>query len=123
MKSFGPYDVTGNEIIAVDGIEKCIEVFESLARGELSVRFIEALACAGGCVGGAVSGCTQSIPAKRARVINFIQAKERQPILPPKMNGLDFSYIHKDAPVLSIYPTEAEIRMILQQTSKFSLCR
>jgi hypothetical protein len=42
--------------IAVDGIDNVIEVLEELENGQLDdVDFIEALACTGGCIGGALT--------------------------------------------------------------------
>jgi len=47
--------VAHDDYLAVDGIEHCINVFEEIEMGRLrGVKFVEAQACVGGCVGGAL---------------------------------------------------------------------
>lgn len=43
----------GREALAVDGMEQCVRVLETIENGSLdSVSFIELMACTGGCLGG-----------------------------------------------------------------------
>lgn len=118
LKSFSQY---GNdmEYIAVDGIENCIEVLESLVKGEISPQFIEMLACTGGCVGGPVSGSVQCIPARKVKVNEYI--KNNISPIKAKVENYDlYRCVHKAQPVIREQPSEREIREILQRTSKFT---
>lgn len=119
LKSFMDHDTLDTEIIAVDGIEKCIEVFDSLSKKEIAPRFIEAFSCVGGCIGGPASGSKQSIPLRRLKVIEFANRNKGQVELeiPP---ALDFTCVHQPTPIVSQEPNEAEIRNILNQIGKFT---
>jgi hypothetical protein len=52
LKSFVRSESTATDIIAIDGLENCLEVLTALRKGEVAPRFIEALACSGGCING-----------------------------------------------------------------------
>lgn len=119
LKSFMDHDTLDTEIIAVDGIEKCMEVFKSLAKKEISPRFIEAFSCVGGCIGGPASGSSQSIPVRRLKVIEFANKYKGQATLEiPQL--LDFTCKHSPTPVIEPEPSERDIKDILQQIGKFS---
>lgn len=119
LKSFMNHDTLDTEIIAVDGIEKCMEVFNSLAKKEIAPRFIEAFSCVGGCIGGPASGSDQSIPVRRLKVIEFANRYKGKVTLEiPK--SLDFTCKHLPTPVVNPEPNELEIKRILQQIGKFT---
>lgn len=120
LKSFMNHDTLDTEIIAVDGVEKCIEVFDSLAKGEIAPRFIEAFSCIGGCIGGPASGSNQSIPLRRLKVIEYANRYKGGQTTINIPDTLDFSCTHVPTPVINPEPTESEIRRILQQTGKFT---
>lgn len=117
LKSFMDHDETDTEIITVDGIENCMETFDALGKGEISPRFIEALACSGGCIGGPVSGNQQCRAAKRREVINYAKNSGRDSEQDYDKT-LSFARIHEAKPVAFPMPTEAEIADILRQTGK-----
>lgn len=117
LKSFMDHDETDTEIITVDGIENCMETFDALGKGDISPRFIEALACSGGCIGGPVSGNQQCMAAKRREVINYAKNNGRDSELDYD-KSLSFARIHQAKPVEFSMPTEAEIADILRQTGK-----
>ncbi|HAK72597.1 MAG TPA: hydrogenase assembly protein HupF [Sporomusaceae bacterium] len=117
LKSFMDHDETDTEIITVDGIENCMETFDALIKGDISPRFIEALACSGGCIGGPVSGNRQCMAAKRRKVINYAKSNSRETELDDN-SALSFTRIHQAMPVAYPLPTEAEIVDILSQTGK-----
>ena len=48
-----------------------MEVFECMSNWEISPRFVEALACDGGCIGGPGIPVQNGTPVKRAKVVNF----------------------------------------------------
>jgi len=117
LKSFMDHDETDTEIITVDGIENCMETFDALIKGDISPRFIEALACSGGCIGGPVSGNQQCMAAKRRQVINYAKSNSRETELDDN-SALSFTRIHQAMPIEYPLPTEAEITDILSQTGK-----
>ncbi len=53
--------------IGVDGVERCIEILESMRKGELDKYFIEMNACTGACLGG---------PCMRNTGISYINARD-----------------------------------------------
>ncbi|MPL84282.1 Electron transport complex subunit RsxB [bioreactor metagenome] len=119
LKSFMNHDTLDTEIIAVDGIEKCMEVFESLVKKEITPRFIEAFSCVGGCIGGPASGSSQSIPVRRLKVIEFANQFKGQATLEIPQS-LDFTCKHLPTPVINPEPSEMDIKKILQQIGKFT---
>ncbi|MDK2800606.1 MAG: hypothetical protein PWP27_1226 [Clostridiales bacterium] len=54
--------------VSVDGIDRCIEVLNSIKQGEVSNYFIEMHACAGGCLGG---------PCIKSKKDGFLSARDR----------------------------------------------
>ncbi len=117
LKSFTRSEATATDVIAVDGLENCLEVFAALRSGEIAPRFIEALACSGGCINGPASGCAASVPAKRLKVAQFAAAGHRRRNNPP---SLDFTRRHVPAPFCEYIPSESQIREVLRQTGKYS---
>lgn len=120
LKSFMNHDTLDTEIIAVDGIEKCIEVFDSLAQREIAPRFIEAFSCIGGCIGGPASGSRQSIPLRRLKVIEYANRYKGGTTAVQMPDTLEFTCKYAPTPVVNPEPSENEIRLILQQTGKFT---
>lgn len=119
LKSFMEHSETDTEIIAVDGIEKCMEVLDGLSAGAISPRFIEALACTGGCVAGPVNGNSSCMPAKRAQVVAFAKSgnKDVQRLISAEWN---FNHEHQSRPVALVVPKEEDICDILRQTGKLT---
>ena len=78
LKSFTEHDETDTDVITVHGIKNCMEVFECMSQWEISPRFVEALACDGGCVGGPGFPRRSGTPVRRARVVEFARASAGQ---------------------------------------------
>lgn len=119
LKSFVQSESTATDIIAVDGLDNCMEVFASLLSGEISPRFVEALACAGGCINGPVSGRAKALPAKRLKVAEFAVAGNREPSAGPPPD-IDFTRRHVADPFKEYLPPEDKIREVLKLTGKLS---
>jgi iron only hydrogenase large subunit-like protein len=116
QSAFGEDD-TDLDLISVDGLRQCMLVFDSLAKGEIQPRFIEALACIGGCINGPAGDSSQSLPAKRRLVTRYAAiGKPRRNQVP----DIAFDCEHLPAPITRALPTEQEIREILRQTGKYS---
>lgn len=119
LKSFMEFDILDTEIIAVDGIESCQEVFESLSRGEIAPRFIEAFSCVGGCIGGPAGGCTLPMPVRKLKAIKLANSVDKK-VVWQVPQGLDFTCQHSATPVISPEPSESEIKEILHKIGKFT---
>lgn len=104
--------------IYVDGLESCIELLESLEKGELQHCFIEANVCSGGCIKGPASNNWKS---------SFTKAKlriEKQ----VKHAPADESISAEEIPLSKKFanrsrrqnmPTEEQIRDILRTSGKY----
>lgn len=71
---------TESGLMVVDGIQRVSEVLEQVALGTLTgVRYIEALACAGGCVGGPLTAVNRFVAEEqlRARAACWPQEADR----------------------------------------------
>ncbi len=112
----------GDDVITVDGLENCLAVFEALSKREFTPRFIEAMACAGGCVEGPAMGMRQLLPVKRNKIIAY--AKMALAANAPQAaatDAIDLLRTYKSRPVNAAIPSEDEVRDILKQTGKFSV--
>lgn len=117
LKSFTRSEQTATDIIAVDGLDKCMTVFDALGREEIAPRFIEALACSGGCIDGPACGTDKCSPAKRLKVLEFavsghVSAWQNTP------DTFGFQREHTAEPFKENMPSEKQIRQVLQQTGK-----
>ncbi len=110
------------DVITVDGVEKCIEVFEGLINREFTPKFVEALACPGGCIGGPAMGIRQLMQTKRNKVLAYAKQSHvtKQQYAAPA-NQLNLSRTYQAKPIDAVIPTEEEITEILKQTGKFTV--
>lgn len=119
LKSFTEHDETDTDIITVHGLQNCMEVFECMSNWEISPRFVEALACDGGCIGGPGIPVSSGTPVKRAKVVEFArQSPDLHLNSPLPLTSL--SRHHSATPVIALEPTDIEIREILAKTGKFT---
>lgn len=102
----------------VDGLDDCMELFESMERDELRHCFIEANVCDGGCIKGPASDCWQNSFVK-ARVqietqVEHAAASEEIPYgeIPMQKTFFDRSQ-HEQL------PTEEELTALLQAIGKY----
>ncbi len=106
--------------IAVDGLDRCMELFDSLRDGNVTGLFIEANVCPGGCIGG---------PVMRGRdrlcVINEAKLSDKtapRDARPAATSGMELTYQRGfvDKSVTVKMPSEDEIRDILARIGKTS---
>jgi len=110
-------------VIAVSGLEECLETFADLAAGRIRPRFIEAMACRGGCVGGPVMPQDKSVAARRLEIASYFQRTNEAAAKPPEMPAgiltdprLRRSYVDRRRRLPE--PSKEEIEAILARTGK-----
>jgi iron only hydrogenase large subunit-like protein/uncharacterized Fe-S cluster-containing protein len=119
IKSFAEHDEMDIQVIAVDGIDQCLEVFEALQTGAIAPRFVEALACRGGCINGPANGSLLSLAAKRVKVIEYCRTGAINRYTCEESN-FDFSQTHEIVPLAEKIPNSEEITRILHMTNKYT---
>ncbi|MDP3486766.1 MAG: [Fe-Fe] hydrogenase large subunit C-terminal domain-containing protein, partial [Bacillota bacterium] len=62
------------DVISVSGIDTCMATFGDLSKGVIKAKFVEALACREGCIGGTEIPCDVSLMTRRAAVLKYHQA-------------------------------------------------
>lgn len=104
----------------VDGLENCIEMLESLRRGELDHCFIEANVCDGGCVKGPASG-NWNVSFVKAKVeMERRVAAHQTAEYEPQAREIPLWKTFAPNPPKEQFPTEEELRAILKETGKYS---
>ena len=119
LKSFTEHDETDTDVITVHGIKNCMEVFSCMSHWQISPKFVEALACEGGCIGGPGLPQSSGIPVRRAQVVSFARQTTLSSCSSPNCQS-ELSREHSATPVIDFQPSEIEIREILAKTAKFS---
>lgn len=106
------------ECLAISGVDSCLQVFAELADGKISPRFIEALACAEGCIAGPGMHNSESIPVRRARLLAHHRSRQAAgaPVQSPAI-ALPAAQFAPRAPRRP-QPSEADIRSILAKIGK-----
>ena len=106
--------------IAVDGIFRCIEVFDAIQNGELDHVFVEANICAGGCLGGPI----MRMGGKRAMLLEEKITGEALPHDAHPALSATVQYPHPrvfaNRSDKAPEPSEAEIRQILARIGKYT---
>lgn len=106
----------------VHGIQNCIDLFQSMERGEVSGCFIEANICNGGCIKGPAidRDCISRFKVK----LDMEEQIPKQPVEKETfyqgVRDLSFSKAFGDRAPKDPLPTEAEITEILHKTGKFN---
>lgn len=115
------------EVISVSGVDEAMEVFEDMVKGLINPRFVEALACKGGCIGGPAMANDLGIATRRQRISEFMnklpdffQETEEVPSGRVEDSEIKFPLTKEHSPdrFKSETPSEAEIREILALTGK-----
>jgi two-component system, NtrC family, sensor kinase len=75
LKSAGlSSDVMDEEVMVVEGRQRCINIIDEIARGRVRTRLIDVLFCEG-CINGPGMDCDLTYFEKRARILRFTRAQ------------------------------------------------
>jgi PAS domain S-box-containing protein len=107
------------ERMSVDGLDRCMEILDSIRRDGLSGYFLEMDACPGGCLGGPVLRMMREpfLRAKDALIANVKSTGEAPPALTENV-GAPFAKRFHGRAVKRPEPDEAKIREVLALTGK-----
>ncbi|MFZ5974715.1 MAG: [Fe-Fe] hydrogenase large subunit C-terminal domain-containing protein [Bacillota bacterium] len=107
--------------VAVDGLDKCMEVLESLYDDKLTGFFIEMSACAGSCIGGPALH-TFDTPKLSANnmIIHSAKAKTQTPAPMSENSTVDMHAQYFTQRITNKVPDEATIKAILASIGKIS---
>ncbi|WZL72591.1 [Fe-Fe] hydrogenase large subunit C-terminal domain-containing protein [Clostridiaceae bacterium 35-E11] len=110
------------KVIKVDGIEDCMEVFESMQQGNIQNVCVEVNTCRGSCVGGPGMPKQEKDFFKRCKKIQeYVGKREPYPVEQPieALNTLNFTKRFFDRHIDKPKATEEEIRNILRKIGKY----
>ena len=113
------------DIISMSGVKDCVEVLEDLKKGSLNARFIELLACEGGCINGPAVDKNISTAKREQLTKKYTNEKiserknsDRKVIsINRKKLNLERSYSNKKYNFKE--PSEEEINEILESIGKY----
>jgi len=71
-------DLNKGDFLLIDGIEETQAILSDLEQGRINPKFVEILACKGGCIGGPASMRDDSLFIKRDRMLKFASEKNAE---------------------------------------------
>lgn len=110
------------EVIKVDGIESCMEVFESMEKGNIQNVCVEVNTCRGSCIGGPGMPKQEKDFFKRCKKVQaYVRNREAYPIEKPLEipKTINFTKGFFDRHIDKPKATEEEIRNILRKIGKY----
>jgi uncharacterized Fe-S cluster-containing protein len=111
-------DLNKGDFLLVDGIEETMAILSDLEQGRISPKFVEILACKGGCIGGPASKRDDSLFIKRDRMLKFAAEKGSESEALPYNGEISLQRSFKPSIVLSPNPGEKAILEILASIGK-----
>lgn len=104
--------------VSVDGIDRCIELFSSMADDDVDHIFVEANICAGSCIGGPIMRMHRKSIIRSTTRLNA--EPEEIDDTPAPTAGLTYPHprVFANRAVMAKLPTEEEIREILARIGK-----
>lgn len=108
------------DMFSISGLTACLDVFDNLVKKKIAPKFIEAMACRGGCVNGPVGSSKDCEPLKKKFAVEFAKTVPFKNVdYAEKI--LMLNKVLKNDEVIVRYPSEIEIREILNRIGKFSI--
>ena len=112
-------DLNSYQKVQLDGLENCMEMLESLQKGEIENCFIEANICDGGCVRGPASARWNTSYVK-AKIQIEKDAPHKSARELPDISSEEISRVFEDRGLKEKIPSEVEMQKILKETGKYS---
>lgn len=117
LKKLGDIENCGYQIMCVDGMENCKELFAAIENGQIHSSFIEINACDGGCINGPARN-----PHARDRFTGRLEIRhhveETDMGFPPLNDTVNLHKEFLERASKRKLPTEDEIRSILRRIGK-----
>jgi iron only hydrogenase large subunit-like protein/uncharacterized Fe-S cluster-containing protein len=121
IRSFMGDNLLDFQVETVTGLRECTQTLAAIEAGKLNLKFVELMACRGGCINGPIMNHDISLPERKRRVIdnyneykNFPQ-KELYPVTSQRLRRIFEPRPYREKPV-----PEAAIKEILAQTGKYT---
>lgn len=73
------------DLLAIDGIEKCMKAIEDILKGNISKCFIEMSACPGSCIEGPAMDKNHRSPIRNNSIVNRYAGREDFPVVMPEV--------------------------------------
>jgi len=109
------------EILSANGVKSCKKILEDLKNEKLTPRFIELMACEGGCINGPGIESYDSTVSKEIKVNRYADQKEvkyNSEDIAQYMNQISIDRDYKDRQKIYEEPSEEELRAILKDIGK-----
>ncbi len=118
LKTIGDESYHNYKPVAVDGLDRCLELFSALRDGEVQNLFVEANICAGSCIGGPVMRMHKKRTIVSAQKIGGAPMPQDVSPAPTSLQHMPHPRVFSNRAVKNDMPTEEQIREILAQTGK-----
>ncbi len=103
---------------SIEGIDQCQEILKAMENGDIAPRFIEMMACQGGCVGGPAIDSRHNLYWRKQRVQDMIKTSESKHLADiPALSG-SMAKSFTERPVKEGPFTEAQIMEVLRKMGK-----
>lgn len=117
LKKLGDIENLGYNVMCVDGIDSCKELFNEIRDGQIHNSFIEINACDGGCINGpARNHNARDRFTGRLEIRNHVEKTDMS--FPPMNDHINMNKEFLDRTSHRKLPTEEEIRQILKRIGK-----
>jgi len=114
-------DLNKGDFLLIDGIEETQAILSDLEQGLVNPKFVEILACKGGCIGGPASVRDDSLFIKRDRMLKFAAEKHSASENQLSNDEILLERSFKPGMVFAPYPGEKAISEILASIGKTTL--
>jgi iron only hydrogenase large subunit-like protein len=111
------------EYITVDGMDRCMQLFNAMEKGNLDKVIVEALACRGGCINGPAMPKDEVDFFTRKRSVNkYIKesSQDTAEVDPKCIEAVDFSRKFRDRSLEQTIIEEEKITQILRKLGKYT---
>ncbi len=118
LKTIGDESYHNYKPIAVDGLDRCLELFSALRDGEVQNLFVEANICSGSCIGGPIMRMHKKRTIVSAQKISDAPMPQDHIPAQTSLQHMPHPRVFSNRAVKNDMPTEEQIREILAQIGK-----